>query len=161
MGHFQTNHRRVLVAGSLMLIVTVCFGCRPYQIEGLVVIGGVSEVTVVAEGDPRLRARGIEGASVELTVDPKSMRPRRLAAVMTDRDGRFVMPIDELGAGFLEYKLAVRCSIDGYQTAYQTLKLPSRSKSLLITIAAGRDTFQPKTDILRETMDEADGLLNR
>ena len=153
--------RQLMIGCGLLLVALEAGGCSPYQIEGLVVPGRMSEVLVLDADDQRLDGQGLEGVSVELTLEPKSMSPKPLKTVVTDGEGRFVVPVDKLGGGVLEYEVAVHCSIEGFQTAYQTLQLPWRGKRLLITMAVGRDTFQPKTDILRETQDMAEELLQK
>ena len=153
--------RRRWVAPGLLLAAAWSLGCSPYQIEGLVVPGGRSEVLVLDEHDQRLTAEGIAGATVALTVDPSSIDPRPIAQVVTDGEGRFVIPIDEFGAGLLEYQVAVCCRVRGYERAYQVLQMPSRRRRLLIVMAAGRDRHGQRMDILRETQDLADDLLNK
>ena len=145
----------------MLLVAVGAGGCSPYQIEGLVVPGRTSEVLMLDADDERLDGPGLDGASVELTLEPQSMSPKPMKTVVTDGEGRFVVPVDKLGAGFLEYEVAVYCGSEGFQTAYQTLRLPPRGKRLLITMAVGRDTFQPKTDILQETRDMAEELLKK
>ena len=141
--------------------VLASVGCQPYQLTGVVLAGAEAKVLAVSADDTRLKTFGLDGATVDVTVDPASMQPHMIGVFSTDRDGRFEIPVDALGAGFLEYELAVCCRAEGYQTVYQTIQMPSRRKKLLIVMVAGRDTYEPKKDILEETQKLADELLKK
>ena len=145
----------------LAIGVLVSVGCQPYQLTGVVMAGAKARVMAVSADDERLAIFGLDGATVDVTVDPSSMQPRMIGVFSTDRDGRFEIPVDALGAGFLEYELAVCCRAEGYQTVYQTIQMPSRRKRLLIVMVAGRDTYEPTKDILEETQKLADELLKK
>ena len=163
MVQYLTNRCRRRWFGCVLLLATAAWsgGCSPYQIEGLVVPGAVGEVLLLDDNDQRLRMAGIAGAAVDLTIDPSSMRPKLIGKFATDEDGRFTIPVDALGAGLLEYEVAVTCSAQGHQTVYQTMQMPARRKRLLVVMVPGRDTYRPKNDILKETRKMADELLKR
>jgi len=153
--------RNVCLVWPLAIGVLASIGCQPYQLTGMVTAGAKPEALAVSADDARFKTFGLEGANVEVTIDPLSMQPRVIGVFSTDRDGRFEIPIDALGAGFLEYELAICCRAEGYQTVYQTIQMPSRRKKLLIVMVAGRDTYEPKKDILKETQKLADELLKK
>ena len=151
--------RDVSLVLGLAIGALASVGCQPYQLTGVIMAGAEPVVMAVSAEDQRLKTFGLEGATVDVTVDPLSMQPRMIGVFSTDRDGRFEIPIDALGAGFLEYELAICCRAEGYQTVYQTIRMPSRKKRLLVVMVAGRDTYEPRRDILKETQKLADELL--
>lgn len=157
----QMDSKRFAVGVCLLTCVVMSGGCGSYQLTGIVIAGEKSEALVLPTNDTRLHAPGIEGATVELAIDPSSMRPRPIPAVVTDSYGRFQIPVEALGAGVLEYELAVCCRAKGYETVYQTIQLPRRGRDVLISMVVGRDTYRPKTDILEETQQLADELLKK
>lgn len=131
-------------------------GCSGYQLRGKVVDGPTSMVMVVDEHDPRLNQAGLEGASVEVTVDPRSLGRKRLPAVTSEGDGSFAVPIGEVGAGFLQYDVRVLARLAGRQSAEDEMALPGGDKRLLIILAPGQDTYQPTggaDDFLNETLE--------
>ena len=161
MHRIHTKLRNVSLALPLAIGVLASVGCQPYQLTGVVMAGAKAKALAVSADDERLKMFGLDGATIEITVDPLSIQPRMIGVFPTDRDGRFEIPVDALGAGFLEYELAVCCQAEGYQTIYQTIKMPSRRERLLILMVAGRDTYEPRRDILEETQKLADELLKK
>ena len=85
----------------------------------------------VSRTDPRLQQTGIPDATVDLTLDPSTLRPIRVGTTITDEHGRFSIEVDQAGAGFLEYEAGVLCHVNGYGTVYQTLPLPTRQLTKL------------------------------
>jgi hypothetical protein len=109
-------------------------------------------VAVVSDDDPRLNQQGVEGADVQVVIDPESLNRKILPEVQTDSTGRFAIPVGEPGAGFLEYQALVAAHAPGYRLATETIPLPPADKRLLITLPTGKDTYRPQDDILGETL---------
>ncbi len=135
-------------------------GCGEYRLRGLVVEGDTAAVLVVDDDDPRLAQHGLSGAVIELTVEPNSLRPKSLGAAMTDDHGQFDMAIDQPGAGLLEYDIGILCRLDGYRSHYETLLLPGSNRRLLIIVHEGRGVNRAKGDLLQETLDLKDQLMD-
>lgn len=142
---------RWVCLGMALLALT---GCQSYQLQGTVLPGNQSVVLVVAKDDPRLNQRGLDGATLQMTIDPQSLSATMLPMDMTDPDGRFSIPVSQTGAGFLEYQLEVLCRAEGHAPAVRTLPLPAANKRLLIIMAAGADHYKgPSRDIVDQTID--------
>lgn len=142
---------------ALGLAVALLSGCESYRLRGAVVEGTIPGVWVVSQDDPRLAQTaaggGIPGATLEFTIDPASIRPRKLPATVSDDAGRFELPVDQGGAGFLEYELGVLCRGTGYRAVWQLIDMPASRKRLLIVMTPGRDTYQSPTDLTQETLE--------
>lgn len=129
-------------------------GCESYAIRGAVVEGAASQVVIVDKSDPRLTSNGLKDARIDVTIDPRAMKPKRQGAFLSGPDGQFEAPISEGGAGFLDYEAAIVVQRDGFMHAEQTMKLPAGNKRLLIILKPGIDSYKPETDIIRETIRE-------
>ena len=152
--------------GALLLAVwcAAVVGCEGYALRGRVVGGRDSDVAVVDKGDARLTGDevAIPGARVAVTLDPQSLGRRPLKVVVADDEGRFEVPIDAAGAGFLEYDVEVVVRAAGAEPAVQTLRLPGSGKRLLVTLTRGRDTLpQSMQEVVDETREVGGRLMDR
>lgn len=134
----------LLLAAALLLVT----GCQPYTLRGKVIAGDESAVRIIDADDPALTAIGppIDEASVEITLDPRSLGRETLARTQTDPDGTFEAPLDRLGMGVLEYEIGVVARKQGRNPAQEFLDPPSPDKRLLITLAPGQDTLSEPDD---------------
>ena len=155
---FGTRNSAWARLGALCLLVVVLAGCRSYQLQGTVVNGmsepvrmGKPAIVVVNKDDPRLQAEGLPSASVSVTLDPDSMRPKPVGTAMTDSRGRFSLPIGE-GAGFLIYETHIVAQRGDHHTAETIIGLPNANQRLLIVLPPGKDTWKPSVDFVDETM---------
>ncbi len=141
---------RRLAAWLTLLLLSGLGGCGPYTVRGTVIAGNASMVTLVKAGDPRLDLAGLDGAVLELRLDPRSLGSESLGGTATQTDGSFEMPLDVFGAGFLEYELGVLARSPGYNSAEGVVKMPGPKQRLLIILARGADRYQPKDDPLKD-----------
>ena len=137
---------------TLALALLPIAGCATYELRGVVVVGKNASLIVVDEDDARLKQPGIEGADVQVVIDPQSLNRTILPEGQTDSAGRFAIPVKETGAGFLEYQAMVATHAPGHRLVTETIPLPPANKRLLITLPTGRDTYRPQDDILNETL---------
>lgn len=144
---------------ALALVAGAVCGCQTYRLQGTVVPGLMPAVIEVEPRDPRLAQRGLEGALIELTLDPSSMRPVALGIIEADDLGRFDIPLEQAGVGFLEYDLGILCRAPGHMATYQVISVPPAGRQLLVLMARGRDTGPPAPDVLRETLELKEQLL--
>ena len=128
-------------------------GCQTYQLQGVVLDGSVAAIIVVNRTDPRLEQPGVPDATVDLTLDPSTLKPIHVGTTTTDEEGRFGIEVDQSGAGFLEYEAGVLCHVKGYGTVYQTLPLPHDDKRLLIIVGPGKSGQPQPDDVLQETLE--------
>ncbi len=131
--------------------------CSTYQLQGVVVEGPAPGVYVVDSSDARLNQLGVADAQIMAMLDPDTLRPKPLPTAMTDDHGRFAIPIDEPGAGLLEYSVSIHANAAGYGDAgVDAMSLPGAGKQLLVVLSAGRGQSkrrpgQPTNeDLLRE-----------
>jgi len=136
-------------------VLVAALGCQPYELAGVVVAarGEPGGVRVVKQDDERLNSPGLAETTVILTLDPDSLRPIRLGSVTTDEQGRFRMPVDETGAGFLEYDLGVYARKKGFAPTWQQLPLPARGRRLVVLMQPGVDRELIAPDPIRETIE--------
>jgi hypothetical protein len=139
----------LLALAGLMLA-----GCGSYQLKGKVVAGEESTVAVVAEDDPRFNRRGIEGVSLSAILDPQSLDHEKVGSARSGRAGRFALPVDAMGAGFLEHEVMIAAVKEHYATATRIMPMPGSRSRLLIVLAEGEST-EPrlKGDMLDETLE--------
>lgn len=142
--------------GALAVSALALAGCSGYQLQGKVIEGTVSSVSVVDAEDPRLDQIGIEDARVQVTLDPLKPARQRLPLVRSRGDGSFAVPVDEVGAGMLQYDVEVRGEAAGFRGAVEQFPLPGRSKRVLIQLAPGqggrRGPAPGQDDFLGETL---------
>ena len=144
-GRYPPRH-----AISPLLLVTAAFvlpGCGPYLLKGRVIPGDSPHVLVVPKSDSRLdEGPGIPGATISLRLDPNSLGGRDLAGGVSDGDGRFAIPIDEFGAGLLEYDLGVRVRQRGHSTTYDVIGMPGSGLRVLVILPRGPDAYEKPYD---------------
>ena len=132
------------------LLAAALTGCGPYTLRGLVVDGPDPGAWVVSPDDPRLESVGVPDASITLVLDPRSLGRKELGRFLSDSEGRIAIPVDVLGAGFLEEDFGLVVRRAGFQTLDETIRLPSGDNRLLVVLKRGPDTYRPPTDPFRE-----------
>jgi len=131
-------------------------GCGGYTLDGRVVRGDASYAELVSRGSDRLEGQGIAGVRVGAHLNPGRLNREFLGATTTGPDGEFSLPIDRVGAGFLEYDISVVAYKDGYLGAEQFFVLPPDEKRVLIILAPGDDPDPPSFRTRESLFDEAD-----
>jgi hypothetical protein len=134
------------MAWSLLLA-----GCGPYVLRGKVVEGRASSIAFVEVDDPRLESLGLDGAIYELTLDPQSLARKVVATGAVEPDGSFAIPVEEFGAGLLEYEFGLVVRRPRHDSAVEYFRLPARSRRVLVTLAPGADRYRALDDPLRES----------
>ena len=128
-------------------------GCTGYTLQGRVLSGPVTAVRVVDADDPRLEDPGLAGAVIDLTLDPGSLARISVPPSIAGSDGSFAIPIDQFGAGLLEYDVSIVVRCEGHESAAQVLRLPLAQKRMLVWLAAGPDTRSQRPGLLEETLE--------
>lgn len=145
-----------LIAFASLGAATVLAACSPYTVTGRVVRGDSSYMLLVEEGDPRLDEPGLPGVQMKLTVDPGKIERKVVAQEVSGPSGEVSLPVDELGAGLLDFTVGVIARKPGFSPAEGTFMLPKGGRTrLLIIMAPGRDSepsweSQTTEDLLRE-----------
>jgi hypothetical protein len=135
-------------------------GCATYELQGVVVEGATPGVFVVSSDDAKLKEMGLVNAAVDVTLDPLSLGGRRLGVVHTDERGRFSVPIGDVGAGWMEYDVAVFSRMAGFAPTYDTLRLPSFGRRLVVVMAPGADR-DPRPEDIRDEARRAEELMRQ
>lgn len=154
--------RQTACGFALLMLTLMLVGCESYALRGRVIPGTHSQVLVVDSDDPRLAGDGttpgtrpgVNGATVSFMLDPEKAGHKYLGSTSSDVDGTFSFPVDEIGAGFLEYGLQVTARANNCAPAVDVMRMPPSGKRLLILLAPGHDTLpkestDPMDDINR------------
>lgn len=124
----------------LAAMAVVCLvGCETYQLRGRVVRGGTPMMLIVDADDPQLEGPGVSGAHIDLTLDPDSLGRKSLDSGRSGPNGDFAIPIDEFGAGTLEYKIGAIVRQTGYAPVSGKFIMPGDDRRLLIVMRRGQD----------------------
>jgi hypothetical protein len=120
-----------------LLTLTAC----SYALQGRAVRGDYSAIEVVDSSDPRLTdaKSALSGVTLNLQSDPNKLNRKNLGRAVSGRTGEFRIPIDEFGAGVLDYDIGAYARKKGYEPAEGFFQLPGGGKRLLITMAPGED----------------------
>lgn len=138
--------RTVLWMIGLILLT----GCESYKLTGQVVSGPKSMVQIVEADDPRLAGPPIEGATIEVLIDPDKGSRKLLPSSLSDEQGRFEVPVDVPGAGVLEYEVLVVGRAAKKSPAQGTMPLPAKSRKVLVILADGQDRPVGSGDTINE-----------
>ncbi len=145
----QTTPARRLACACCALVAGALAACTS-SIQGRVVRGDVSYIEVVDSSDPRLSqgGPGVGGVAIHAQLDPTAIKRKTIGRAVSGGDGRFSIPLDEFGAGLLDYDLGVYARRRGFEPAEGFFKLPGGSRRVLVVMAPGQDkatSDQPDT----------------
>lgn len=151
----RTNAGRGMwTAAAAIGVLTSLAGCGAYQMRGVVIEGATSAIQIVDEDDPRLHSGyGLPMATIDVTLDPDRLSRKHLPRGISQVDGSFAIPIDEHGAGYLDYQVRVVVRRAGHDTALRDLRVPGPHRWLLVTLVNGEDQYKPDPpDVMDETL---------
>lgn len=112
-------------------------GCGSYKLQGRVVEGDYTGVEIVGRDDERLSGRGVSGVMLRLMTDPTRPNRRVVGETVSNGTGDFAMPVDVMGAGFLEIDAGLTTHKRGYETADGFFRLPGSGRRVLVTVRPG------------------------
>ena len=147
----------------LGLLTVLCLtGCEPYALKGRVIHGPISSIQVVPKDELKLEAGlGVNGAVVDITLEPKSLGREHLGAAAVRQDGTFSINMKGVfGAGSLEHEIGVLVRAKGFDSASRSFIMPGRNQRLLITLQKGADRYRPN-DPLNQVRPYLNDRLNR
>lgn len=153
---------RIFSLVALLLVASVLPACSSggYELEGRIIRGDYSGVTLVDADDPRLSAgEGLGGVSLHVQQDPGQLNRRTLHRGSSLGDGSFALPIDLFGAGSFNYDVGVFARRQGYDPATGYFRLPPKSKRVLIVMTRGvdRDLGEEREDLYGQFEQFRDG----
>ncbi len=143
---------RALALGMLGLFLA---GCESYSLRGHVIRGEISYIEIVDADDERLEQPGLSATRVGVHLDPGRLNRKFLGSTVSNSNGDFSIPVDEFGAGFLEYDISVVAYRDGYFGAEQFFVMPSANRRVLIILGPGNDPNPPSFEGRESLFDEA------
>ena len=152
------NFTALYRALPLLLLALMLVGCSSYAIQGRVLRGSSASIQIVDKNDPRLTEDNPTGggAVIQGILEPDTPSERKsLGQVVTDGQGRFSMPVNAGGAGFLEYEAMLIVRREGHQGTMRTIMLPRSGQRVLITLPLGPDTLRVPKRFLDEVMLDA------
>ncbi|MHC4274801.1 MAG: carboxypeptidase-like regulatory domain-containing protein [Planctomycetota bacterium] len=117
-------------------------GCSTYVIKGTVISGGVSDMVFVPQGDARLREPPVASARITVQRNPDKLSRTMAGTDLSDAYGRFVVSLDEFGAGWMDEKWLIQATKPGFKTATARPRLEPHTKKmrLLVILAPGLST---------------------
>jgi hypothetical protein len=123
----------------LLSVLLLAGGCSSYKIEGRVVRGSSSDLAFVSPDDPRLAHAGVSDATIAVDRDPGTLGRTNVATVKSDGGGRFSIPINAFGAGWMDEEWVIEAGRGGSETVKRVLRLPAAKdgRRLLIVLADG------------------------
>lgn len=128
-----------LVLLSLTLLASLT-GCNKYHLNGRVIAGDASYITIVEKDHPLMtEGRGLGGASIHLMENPGRLNTNSLGRTQSNPDGSFSIPVDLLGAGTFDYEVGLFVRRAGNEPAEYPFKLPKKNKALLVILKSGED----------------------
>lgn len=143
--------RFVSIAAALLALVPALTGCGSYALRGRVIEGDSSGVFVVDPSDPRLKAPGVDGALLDLVLDPQRVSRKHAGRGVSNESGDFSVPVGEFGAGVLLFDALITAEKHGFIPAEEVLPLPGQDKRVLITLQRG---IAPRTPVRENLRDE-------
>lgn len=128
-----------LALACAALVLPACSG-GGYELQGRVIAGDYSAVTLVDADDPRLaEGEGLSGVSLHVQHNPGELKRRSLAQGTSGSDGLFSLPIDLIGAGVFHHDIGVFARRSGRDPASGIFRMPPKSRRVLIVMNRGTD----------------------
>lgn len=129
----------ILSLALAMIVLPACSG-GGYALQGRIIRGDYSAVTIVEADDPRLASgQGIPGVAMHLQHNPGQLNRRTLIRGSSGGDGSFSLPVDLVGAGVFQHDVGLFVRRQGYEPATGYFRLPPKSKRVLIILNHGTD----------------------
>jgi len=93
----------------LLIVLSAAAGCQSYTVQGRVIEGEISYVSIVSADEARLGEQGVgvPNVRVRLETDPERLRREIVGETVTDEEGYFSIPFARPGAGVLMYDIGV------------------------------------------------------
>lgn len=129
----------------IALCVSALTGCRTYVLQGTVVRSDVADMAFVASDDPRLSGTGVGNVRITIERDPDKLSREMIGTTLSDDRGRFSMPVDKFGAGWMDEEWMIRAFRQGYRTVVSRQRLSIyEDRRLLILMPAGQSEAPPE-----------------
>jgi hypothetical protein len=138
---------RLLCWGSALIGCAATAGCSTYTLQGTVISGSVNTMTFVPPDDARLREPPVTNVRITVQRDPDKLSRKLVGTDISDAHGRFVIPIDEFGTGWMNEQWLIRATKDGFETTSALYELTAdRKKMRLLVIMSPGLSVVPRED---------------
>jgi hypothetical protein len=146
---------RALCRALPVIGLAAAAGCSTYTIKGTVVSGDKNHMTFVAVEDPRLREPPLNNVRLTVQRDPDKLSRKLVGTDLSDAYGRFTIPIDEFGTGWMDEKWLIRATKDGFETTSAKYELTADRKKmkLLVIMRPGLSVIPQEDEDLMEEFD--------
>ena len=143
---------RSTLCGLFLIGFTTATGCSSYVIKGTVTPGSVSDMLFVESNDPRLREPPLTNVRITVQRNPDDLARQMVGTDISDAHGRFVISLDEFGAGWMDEVWLIRATKPGFKTATtkQRLDAGKKQQRLLVIMAPGRSSAPQEDEDLME-----------
>lgn len=135
----MTKHLRHCTIAALTAWTLTLSGCTDYKVEGYAVQSDTPGIYVTATATPDDPSRALAEVRIEVIRDPQSLGRESVGQTVTDGQGRFTLPLDYAGAGFLEEDVLIIARRRGYEPTRQIIPMPAESAILRIEMSPGVD----------------------
>ncbi|MHC4099430.1 MAG: carboxypeptidase-like regulatory domain-containing protein [Planctomycetota bacterium] len=148
----MTGRLRSMWCGLLVLGFVAAAGCSSYVIKGTVIPGAVSDMSFVESNDSRLREPPLTNVRITVQRNPDDLARQMVGTDISDAHGRFVISLDEFGAGWMDEVWLIRATKPGFKTATtkQRLDAGKKQQRLLVIMAPGRSSAPQEDEDLME-----------
>ena len=109
--------------GVLGACLAVMPGCATFVLRGNVVQGDVADMAFVPPDDPRLAGVPVANVRITLERDPDKLSREMAGTALSDSRGRFTIPVDQFGAGWMQEIWMIRASRQGYSNVVSQQRL--------------------------------------
>jgi len=131
----------ILLVSLVSSLLTGC-SAATNSLRGKVIEGNLSFVCLVSQSDERLKAQGIEGATVEARASNST--GTLFSSVKSDQKGDFKLKFGDQQAVLLK-PIEFSGAKDGYAQGHEVLNLPPSDRVLLVVLKPGATAHPPAT----------------
>ncbi len=125
-------------------------GCSSYSLKGKVIEGDISYVAIVGQDDPRLEEDGVGGVVLRLETDPDRINRETVGEGLSQPDGSFSVPFNQLGGGVLLYDVGLRARKPGYETVEHSFRLPPKNRRVLVIMRPGKSASEEEESVYEQ-----------
>ncbi len=143
----QDRGRVLRIVRAVMLVwLAGTAGCKTYVLQGTVVQAEIAAMTLVDPGDARLAGPPLANVRISVERDPDKLAREMVGTSLSDTRGRFVIPLDQFGAGWMDEQWLIRAFKQGYETTSTQLRLNMYEDQRLLIMMPPGVSWKPSED---------------
>lgn len=130
---------RLIMLSLFFIAAIISGGCESFVIQGKVVQGSISTMNFVSHENKGLDIVGLAGAKITVYRNPDSLSTKVAGTAISDDQGRFVIKLDDFGAGWMIEQWNIIAQKRGYANVFlqQSLTSDHEQQTLLVTMTPG------------------------